>query len=115
MKKIMTLLAMMAMLFVSCEDLKPKGEGGDDQLTPSLELTSESELEFAAEGGEGTILYVLRNAVEWASVSADCDADWITDLAASDNKTTFKVAEYSGTSEPRSAEVVVSYGNVSIK
>lgn len=129
MKKILSVFAMMAMLFASCtpED-QPGNEGGNENeggtnnggentevpaAKPELKLTSSNVIEFTAEGGDGTISYVLKNPVEGVSVAATCEADWVTSLTPSDKRTTFVVAPYEATDAPRQTVITITYGELS--
>lgn len=90
-------------------------ESNTDEPTPKevkLELTSEASLSFKAEGGNGTIAYVLENAVEGVSLSATCEADWVTGLNVGEY-VTFVVAPNEG--EARNTKVVVSYSDKSFE
>lgn len=114
----------MAMLFVACtpEDQPGTGnenEGGNnnengggntEQEAPELKITSSATLDFTAEGGEQSISYVVNNPVEGVSVTATCEADWVTDLTPGETRTTFKVSAYESTEAPRSTKIVISYG-----
>ncbi len=125
MKKILSVFAMMAMLFAACtpEDQPGTNEGGNEneggnnnggnenteQKAPELKLTTAATLDFTAEGGDGSISYVISDPVQGASVSATCDADWITDLKAGETRATFTVAPYESTEAPRSTKIVLTY------
>ena len=79
---------------------------------PVLTLTSESEISFSADGGNGDIGYTLENPVEGINVVADSDAEWITNFAVAEDKVTFKVAANEN-KEPRTATITVEYGVLS--
>jgi hypothetical protein len=79
---------------------------------PVLTLTSESEISFSADGGNGEIGYTLENPVEGINVVADSDAEWITNFAVAKDKITFKVAANEN-KEPRTATITVEYGVLS--
>ena len=119
MKKILSALAMVAMLSVSCTpETQPDENDGNNAgaQTPSLELKSSATLEFDAEGGSGVIEYELTNPVEGTDLTASADAaDWISDLKVGASSTTFTVNEYTGTDAPRTTKVVVSYGGLSVE
>ena len=124
MKKILSVFAMMAMLFVACtpEDQPGTGnenEGGNnnengggntEQEAPELKITSNSSFDFSAEGGSESISYLIINPVAGISVTAECEADWVTDLTPGETRTTFKVSAYESTEAPRSTKIVLSYG-----
>ena len=132
MKKILSVFAMMAMLFAACtpEDQPGTNNGGNEneggnnnggentekpEAAPELKLTSVGELEFTAEGGEGQISYVLKNPVEGVEIAATCEADWVEIVRAGESRTIFNVAPYESTESPRSTKVVVSYDKLSVE
>lgn len=126
MKKILSVFAMMAMLFAACtpEDQPGTNNGGNEneggnnnggentekpEAAPELKLTTAATLDFTAEGGDGSISYVISNPVEGATVSAACEADWVTGLKAGETRATFTVAPYESTEAPRSTKIVLTY------
>lgn len=126
MKKILSVFAMMAMLFAACtpEDQPGTNNGGNEneggnnnggentekpEAAPELKLTTAATLDFTAEGGDGSISYVISNPVEGVTVSAACEADWVTGLKAGETRATFTVAPYESTEAPRSTKIVLTY------
>lgn len=131
MKKFFSLLALCAMVMVSCEswfsDDTPKkpsntetpGDGPNDDpidtpVAPEIEfqLTSEGVVEFSADGGAMVITYAITNPDEALNVDVAIDASWIslTDaLDATPNSIALYV-EANKSLEPRSAKVEVTYG-----
>ena len=95
---------------VACTEQNPVDE---PQAESKLTLVSEASLEFAAEGGEGTIEYTLENAVEGVELCAECEAKWVTNLTVGQT-ITFAVAE-NEVEEPRTTKVVVAYGELSFE
>lgn len=84
---------------------------------PVLTLTSNAEMEFTAQGGNGIITYTLVNEVEGVELEAACEAGWITNLTVGDN-IVFVVPANEG--EAREATIAVTYGetqsfNVAVK
>ena len=110
------LLLALPLVFAACE------EGSDDtDKTPEykaeLKLTSESTMEFPAEGGDGEISFTaemveVTRMSEQPMPKAECDADWVTDLAVGE-KVTFKVAANEG--DARETKVVVTYDTESFE
>ena len=106
------------LVFAACEN------GSEDvDKTPEykaeLKLTSESTMEFPAEGGDGEISFTAEmvevtrmSPVEAPMPEAKCDADWVTDLAVGE-KVTFKVAANEG--DARETKVVVTYDTESFE
>ena len=80
---------------------------------PVLTLTSDSLVEFKADGGNGVIEYTIENTVEGIELTADCEAEWVTDLAVGET-ITFAVAQ-NQTIETRQTKVVVAYGALSFE
>lgn len=75
---------------------------------PTLTILSDTALAYDANGGDGSIVYSVENPVEGAKVTANCNANWITNLVAGDI-ITFKVEANTG--DARSAVIVVIYKN----
>lgn len=98
-------LAVVAMAFVACEPDTPE--------TPkeyALEVTSETTMEFPAEGGEGLIEWTLNevtrnNPHPAPAPTFQCEAEWITLYA--EDKGAFAVAANEG--EAREAVIKVAY------
>lgn len=76
---------------------------------PVLTLTSEADCTFTADGGEGTITYTLENAVEGTELTAECDAEWVSNITVGEN-ITFEVAANAG--DERNTKIVVAYGEL---
>ena len=93
-------LLLAAPLFVACDPV-------EEALDPVLTLTSEAEVNFTAEGGEGVITYTLENPAEGTKLEASCEADWVSNVTAGDS-VTYTVAANEG--EARETKVVVAYG-----
>lgn len=112
MKKLLAMFAILASIgFVACSDdedpqVAPTGD-------PELKLTSESVMNFAADGGKGTITYSLKNKVDGVEPTATCAADWVSDLKVG-AAVTFAVAANEA-EDAREADIVVSYDDQSFK
>ena len=98
------------LVFAACE---PTEEPTPEVKEPKLTLTSFSEINFEAEGGQGTITYTLENAVEGTELTATCEAEWVADVTAGET-VTFTVAANEET-EGRETKVVVAYGELSFE
>ena len=114
-KHLLYLLFALPLAFVACENTEePKPQVEKEAV---LTLTSEAEMNFGAEGGEGVITYtakmveVTREAAE-PKVEATCEADWVTDLTVADN-ITFTVA--ANEADARETKVVVTYSDKSFE
>lgn len=97
------------MTLVACEPDNPEQPTPDNPIDYVLTITSEKTLSFDSEGGEGVISYTLENAVEGVELTAECEAEWVENIAVGEN-ITFVVAENDG--EARETEVVVTYGEL---
>ena len=106
MKKFFYFLLALPLAFVACNDPE---EPTPTQKDPVLNVT-ETSLDFAAEGAEGTIHYAVENAVEGTDVTATCEADWVSDLTVAEN-ITFVVEANDG--DARETTIVVAYGDLS--
>ncbi|MBR3827524.1 MAG: BACON domain-containing protein [Alistipes sp.] len=110
------LLLALPLVFAACEE----GSGDTDkapEYKAELKLTSESTMEFPAEGGDGEISFTaemveVTRMSEQPMPKAECDADWVTDLAVGE-KVTFKVAANEG--DARETKVVVTYDTESFE
>lgn len=134
MKKFFTLLALCAMTMTSCEswfsDDEPKkpntpvtpGDEPNDDPQPEIEfqVTSDAVMEFSAKGGECVITYAITNPDETLAVEVATEAEWIakSDALNAPANSIVLYVEPNQSIEPRSAEVVVTYGefeaNVSV-
>lgn len=99
--------------FTACEPVTP----GVENKEYSLNVTSESVLNFEAEGGQGVISYTLEEVTRFSPVAqpeveATCEAEWITDITVAET-ITFNVAANEG--EARETKIVVSYGEQEIE
>lgn len=79
---------------------------------PVLTITSNAIMQFAAEGGVGEITYTLENAKESVQLTAECVAEWVTDITVGE-KITFAVAANEG--EARDAKITVKYDTESFE
>ncbi len=116
-KNLLSLLLALPLFFVACEPDKPVDPTPDKEYAAELTLTSDAEMNFGAEGGEGVITYtakmveVTREAPE-AQVEATCEADWVTDLTVAE-EITFTVA--ANDAEARETKITVTYSDKSFE
>ena len=116
-KNLLSLLLALPLFFVACEPDKPVDPTPDKEYAAELTLTSDAEMNFGAEGGEGVITYtakmveVTREAPE-AQVEATCEADWVTDLTVAE-EITFTVA--ANEAEARETKITVTYSDKSFE
>lgn len=111
MKKFITLALFAALALVGCKETnEPAPQPQPDptpEVTPTLTLESEAQMEFGYKGGQGVIEYSLENAIEGATLTAECEAVWVSNIACAET-VTFDVAE-NDTEEARETEVTVKY------
>ena len=77
---------------------------------PTLTITSENPLAFDQNEQMGTITYTIENPKEGVTLTAKCNANWISQLAVQEanNQVVFLVAANSG--DAREAVVTLTYG-----
>lgn len=80
---------------------------------PVLTITSNAIMQFTAEGGVGEITYTLENAKENVQLTAECAAEWVTDITIGE-KVTFVVAA-NDAEEARDAKITVKYDTESFE
>lgn len=80
---------------------------------PVLTLSSEAELSFSAERGNGVISYTLENPREGLKVVASSDASWVTSINTLVPKKVTFIVEANTTTAARSANITVKYGEQS--
>ncbi|MBO5732750.1 MAG: BACON domain-containing protein [Alistipes sp.] len=102
-RNLFSLLLALTLVSVSCSKNNDEPIVSQD---PVLTLTSNSTMEFTADGGDGVITYTLENAVEGVAVKAECNAKWIKDLTVAENITFTVNPNAAG---QREAKIVVSY------
>ena len=104
MKKIFGLLAICALTLVGCNDT-PEPE--PIVKAPVVTLDKES-VEAPAEGGTFSVNYTIENAQEGVALSVTENAEWISDVVASEGVITFTVAA-NDVEEQREAVLNVEY------
>lgn len=117
MKRLFYLLLALPLVFAACEN--PEEPKPQVEKEAVLTLTSEAEMNFEAEGGEGVITFtaewkdVTRNSpVPVPEVEATCEAQWVEDLTVAENITFTVLANEA---DARETKVVVTYGDKSFE
>ena len=110
MKKLLLALAVCCFLFACDKNEKQPEEPTE---APELTLTSESEVNVSAEGGEVTITYTLANPAENGGISAQAEdgAEWCDGFNCdTDGQVTFTVAANDGDARQTVVTVTYTYG-----
>lgn len=117
MKRLFYLLLALPLVFAACEN--PEEPKPQIEKEAVLTLTSDAEMNFEAEGGEGTITFtaewkdVTRNTpVPAPEVEAACEAQWVENLTVAENITFTVLANEA---DARETKVVVTYGDKSFE
>ena len=113
MRKLLSIFALCALALVACEEPKTQ----EPQEAPQIEfqITSDTTVEVAAEGGNVVVKYAITNPDASLSVSYDVDAAWIAKseaLDAAENEICF-VVEANESETPRRATITLSYATFS--
>lgn len=104
-KHLFYILATLPMLLVACDKPAPEVEE-PPQPEPTITLSTER-VELSVEGGEAIIQYSVENPVEGVELTAQCDAEWISDIVIDDTEIRLTVAKNLG--EARDTKVIVEY------
>ena len=113
MKRLFYLLLCLPFIVSACskDEAKPQPQPTPDPTPkPTLTLTSDAEMSFEANGGNGIITYTLTNPIEGVKLTANCEAEWVTNLTAGDN-VAFVVAANEG--DARETTIAVAYDTLS--
>jgi len=119
MKKIFTLmLAFACALFVGVSCTNEGTDDGGTTTPPTTEPTYDVVLTvgelaepFAANGGTATLSVTLSKDVIGANVVAETSATWLSASVNEDNQLVLEAAPFTAVTNPRTAEVTVSYVN----
>lgn len=109
MRKLFYLLLALPLVFAACENTEEPTPQPEPEKKTVLTLTSKDVMEFKENGGNGFITYTLVNPVEGVELTAECEADWVENLAVGDN-IVFAVPANEG--EDRETKIVVAYGDL---
>ena len=112
MKKLFSLIALVAVALTACEQQPGGVTPGEVDSNLKIKLTSSSVMNFEAAGGEGVITYEFEklDATRANVAEAATAVAWIENLTSTEEgKVTFTVAQNDG-KEERSATIKVSYG-----
>jgi hypothetical protein len=109
-KHLFYMLLALPLAFAACDPEPAPEPQPEKEYAAELTLTSDAEMNFAAEGGEGVITYtakmveVTRDYIP--TVEATCEADWVTINGVAEN-ITFTVA--ANEAEARETKINVTY------
>ena len=104
-KHLFYMLATLATSLVACDKPAPEVEE-PPQPEPTITLSTQR-VELSVEGGEAIIQYSVENPVEGVELTAQCDAEWISDIVIDDTAIRLTVAKNLG--EARDTKVIVEY------
>lgn len=107
-KRVLYLLVASSMLFAACEPTSKPAKEPVEQ-SPILTLSTQ-EMTLSPEGGEASISYTLENAKEGVTLTAECQAAWVSDIVIDQESITFQVAE--NLDAEREAVVVIGYDTI---
>ncbi len=82
---------------------------------PELTLKSEATANFKAEGGNGEIVYELKNAVEGTKLATDCKAEWIKNITIDETKSKVTYTVEANEGEAREAKIALTYGDLKVE
>lgn len=107
MKKFFLLCGVVATLLTACETATNKTN--KPATTPSITITSKTEINIGAGSTMGIITYTIDNPVEGATIEATANVEWIGSFDYSQmGKIGYKV-EANSTYDPRQATVTITY------
>lgn len=124
MKKMLSLLAVLALMFACDEGATPNDDPTPEPTTPTLSIVGEKVAWFEAEGGSGEIVYAIENPQEGLTLEVSCDfgdslgengqlllpeEEWISVIAVGET-ITYSVARNNGRSDRRGA-IILTYGD----
>ena len=113
MKKLFSLIALVAVALTACEPQQGGVTPGEVDSNLKIKLTSQSVMSFEAAGGEGVITYEFEDLTRANVAEAATAVAWIENLTSTEEgKVTFTVAQ-NESKEERSATIKVSYGEYS--
>ena len=104
--KRLSLLFVCALLSFACGD--KESSGNTPTADPVLTITSESNIWFESEGGEGEITYTIENPQKGVSLTAESSFDWISNIIVGDSIT--YTVEENTTFDERRGTIVLKYG-----
>ena len=107
MKKIFLLLATALVAFVACE---PTEQPGGDSVKGTLSVT-ETSVDVAFYGGEGTINYTLEGADANSKPAATTNVEWVNNITVGES-IKFNV-DFNNVEEARVATLAITYGEQS--
>ena len=111
MNKLLSLLALTALLFVACENTDSPNGGGDK--TATITLTSDAELQLDYTKTSVMITYTIENMTSELTVEATADVEWIYNFTYKDMGSILFIVDDNKKMEAREGNVTVTYGESS--
>lgn len=107
MKKLLSIVALFALIFAACEPV------GDDAQGSAIKLITDAEVNVSSGSAMGFIKYELIDPVEGESVEATANVEWIGNFGYKEmGKITYAV-DKNPNEGPRSGIITVTYGGSS--
>lgn len=111
MNKLLSLLALTALMFVACENTDSPNGGGDK--TATITLTSDAELQLDYKKTSVMITYTIENMTSELTVEATADVEWIYNFTYKDMGSILFIVDDNKKMEAREGNVTVTYGESS--
>lgn len=111
MNKLLSLLALTALLFVACENTDSPNGGGDK--TATITLTSDAELQLDHTKTSVMITYTIENMTSELTVEATADVEWIYNFTYKDMGSILFIVDDNKKMEAREGNITVTYGESS--
>lgn len=107
MKKLLSIVALFALLFTACEP------AGEDAKNSAIKLTTDSVVNISSGSAMGFLKYELIAPVEGAKVEATADVDWINNFGYKEmGKITYTI-DKNPDEGPRTGVITVTYNSSS--
>ncbi len=109
MKKLLSIVALFALLFTSCEP------AGEDVNNSSIKLVTDSVVNISSGSAMGFLKYELVDPIEGAKVEATADVDWINNFGYKEmGKISYSV-DQNPNEGPRTGVITVTYDSSSFQ
>ena len=113
MNKILSLLSLVTLLLVACENTDPSNEGNNptpEQPTSVITLTSDAVLNFDHKKNAALISYTIENVNTELEVVATADVDWLYNFTNKSMGSIVFAIDSNPKMEAREGNITVTYG-----